>query len=218
MEEQLNATINDKYYDESLSFWTCGKIVQLSDLRYEDEQLLSSPIIYLFRHSAELLIKALIIRDAINLYGYDISEVKFPPHNRLLTSMHSLKALYDTWQEVLSCMMVNPIDGELNKKIQTIIQRVDDCDPFSTFFRYPYDKEGQENTKNFTKPAEENDLFHLPCSIGAIIHHEGIEKFSCWQGDDKISWLEIDLDILISKLNLLYKGKEILSDISNNEF
>lgn len=209
MSEQI-ATINDKYYNESLSFWHCGKIVQCSDMRSEDEQLLSSPIIYLFRHSAELLLKALIIRDAKNIYADDINVVKLPPHNRVLSAMHSLKALYETWTEVLSFKLVNPIDVDQNKKIFTIIERVDNCDSTSTFFRYPFDKKGNENSKTFVSSVNDRDVIHLPCSIGTIMHSEDVENFSCWHGNDEIAWLENDLDILVSMLNLFYAGKELL--------
>ena len=207
--------ISDRYYNEALSFWHCGKIAQCSNRRYEDEQLLSSPIIYLFRHSAELLLKALIIRDATNLYADDINIVKIPPHNRVLSSMHSLKALYETWTAVLSTMLMNPIDVDLDKMVCTIIERVDNCDPVSTFFRYPYNKQGNQNLKAFVTPIDDSILFHLPCSIGAIIHHEGVENFSCWHGNDEIAWLESDLDILVSKLSFFYTGKELLQTISD---
>ena len=208
MDEQLTIPMSDKYHKEALSFWNCGKIVQHSEHRCEDGQLLTSPITYLFRHSAELLLKALIIRDATNVYGYDITKVEFPPHNRLLSSMHSLQSLYDTWVQLVSYMLINPVDKDLDERICTMIQRVDACDPFSTFFRYPYDKQGNENTKNFIEPIDEDKLSYLPCGIGAILYHEGIENFSCWHGDDKMAWLEIDLDILISELNFLYTGKK----------
>lgn len=216
MSEQIS-NISDGYYNEALSFWRCGKIVQYSDMRYEDEQLLSSPIIYLYRHSAELLLKALIIRDATNLYIDDINLIKFPPHNRVLSSMHSLKALYETWTTVLSSMLVNPIDVDLNKKICTIIERVDNCDPISTFFRYPFDKQGNKNLKTFVTPVDDSDLIHLPCSIGAIIRHEGVDHFSRWYGNDEIAWLEIDLNILLSKLTFFYTGEELLQPVSNDE-
>lgn len=211
-------TISDRYYNEAISFWNSGKIVQCSDMRYNDEQLLSSPIIYLFRHSAELLLKALIIRDATNLYANDVNDVKLPPHNRTLSSMHSLKALYETWTTVLSSMLINPIDADLNRKIFTIIERIDDCDPISTFFRYPYDKKGNENSKQFVTPIDDNDLMHLPCSIGAIVYHEGVENFSRWRGSDEIAWLEIDIDVLVSKLNLLYTGKELSQPVTDDDF
>lgn len=53
----------DEFYSEALSFFNCARIVQESPDRISDSQMLSSPIIYLFRHSAELLLKALIIRE-----------------------------------------------------------------------------------------------------------------------------------------------------------
>ena len=63
---------SDKYYVEAMSFYHCGEVAQYSGARYDDEQLLFSPINDLFRHSIELLLKALIIREAEHQYAQDI--------------------------------------------------------------------------------------------------------------------------------------------------
>lgn len=212
------AVICNKYFKEALSFWHCGKVVQTSEARFEDEQFLSSPIIYLFRHSSELLLKALIIRDASKLYAYDIRDVKFPPHNNKLSSMHSLKELYETWIMILDSLIVPPIDSELDKKIRKIIDRQEKCDHNSTFFRYPYDKSGKENKKIFVTPVDQRDLMRMPCSIGAIVGHEGVENFSRWRGDDKIAWLEIDLNKLVVNLICIFIGGEFIQFTSDDCF
>lgn len=210
--------ICDKYYKEALSFWRCGKVVQSSGARLEDEQLLSSPIIFLFRHSAELLIKALIIRDASKLYVDDIKDIKLPPHNNKLSSMHSLKELYDTWTAILASMIVNPIDSDLNKKICEIIEQEEKYDSSSTFFRYPYDKKGNENRKNVITRVNKRDLMTVPCSIGAVMAHEGVENFGRWRGDNKIAQIEINLDKLIVIFICFFAGLELSQFCCNDKF
>lgn len=207
--DDISLTINDKYYMDAIAFWRCGKIAQCSNKRFDDETFLSSPIIYLFRHSAELLLKALIIRDAVKLYEGEINEVSFPPHNRTLISMHSLKALFETWDTLVSSILVTPIEEDVHTEVSNIIDRVNDCDPASTFFRYPYDRRGNENSRRFTTQVDEDLLLSVPCSIGAIMSHEDMQYFMCWHGEEQISWIEIDLDVLISKLNLFYTGMEL---------
>ena len=209
MNNRRAVMICDKYYKEALSFWHCGKVAQSSGPRLEDEQLLSSPIIFLFRHSSELLIKALIIRDASKLYVADIKDIKLHPHNNKLSSMHSLKELYDTWTAILASMIVPPIDIELNKKICAIIAQEEKYDSNSTFFRYPYDRKGNENKKNVVTRVDKRDLMTVPCSIGAVMAHEGVKNFSRWRGDNKIARLEIDLDKLVVIFICLFNGIEL---------
>lgn len=124
--------------------------------------------------------------------------------------MHSLKELYETWIMILDSLIVPPIDSELDKKIRKIIDRQEKCDHNSTFFRYPYDKSGKENKKIFVTPVDQRDLMRMPCSIGAIVGHEGVENFSRWRGDDKIAWLEIDLNKLVVNLICIFIGGECL--------
>lgn len=58
----------------------------------------------------------------------------------------------------------------------------------------------------------------MPCSIGAIVGHEGVENFSRWRGDDKIAWLEIDLNKLVVNLICIFIGGEFLQFTSDDCF
>ena len=82
------------------------------------------------------------------MYAYDIKDVKFPPHNNKLSSMHSLKELYETWIMILDSLIVPPIDSELDKKIRKIIDRQEKCDHNSTFLDIHMIKAGKK-TKRF---------------------------------------------------------------------
>ena len=51
------------FFEEAMSFYKSAQIVQESDYRVHYEEIdLFGPVIYLYRHAAELLFKSLIIR------------------------------------------------------------------------------------------------------------------------------------------------------------
>lgn len=198
-----------EYMKEALSFYKSGKIIQSSEMRLNDEQLLSGPIIYLFRHTVELLLKALIIRDAVDQGISKWNTYLFPPNMRSISSMHSIKALYESWKDLLSYKLISPIEKVDTNRLLEVINRIEKCDSSSTFFRYPFDKKTNKNNKVFAEDMDEEKLYSLPCSIGAIVHHEGPENFKCGRGDEQVAWLELDLDWLIERLYLYYTGKEL---------
>lgn len=101
--------------------------------------------------------------------------------------MHSVKALFETWQVLLSYKLLLPTKEDCLEEISDIIQRVDDCDSFSTFFRYPFDKKGNKNIKEFVEDIDDNLLCAIPCSIGAILHNEGPENFKVWHGNNEMA-------------------------------
>ena len=192
------------YYIEAIAFWKSGKIIQSSNERFCDEQFLSAPIIYLFRHSAELLLKGLIIKDADMLYEEDVNNVLFPPYKVKLAQTHSLQKLFEIWDSVIESMLIPALSADDRRRIVGYIKRIEKCDPSSTFFRYPYEKSGKENRRSFAAPMNKHALSSVPCSIGAAIHHIGWENVRCWHGDNRVAWLEIDLDHLIVALAKQY--------------
>lgn len=113
--------------------------------------MLSGPIIYLYRHTVELLLKSLIIRDAIDQGITNWNTYSFPPNMRSISSMHSIKDLYETWKNLLSYKFISPIEKEDVNKLLKIINRIEKCDHSSTFFRYPYDKKSNRNNKILLK-------------------------------------------------------------------
>ena len=87
------------FFEEAMSFYKSAQIVQESDFRVMyDETDLFGPIIYLFRHAAELLFKALIIRKLSETGVSDWQSVKLEANNRKLSSTHSLHELYIAWR------------------------------------------------------------------------------------------------------------------------
>ena len=139
---------SEKFFEEAMSFWKSGRIIQHSPARVKDEQFLSAPIVYLYRHAVELLLKALIIRDGKALYSEEITTVLLPPHNKPISSLHSLLSLYEDWNEITTSLLITPADKKDRQELSRIIRRIEKCDKSSTFFRYPYDRHGTEKRNN----------------------------------------------------------------------
>lgn len=139
----------DEFYAEAISFFNCGYIIQYSKERMLDEQMLSGPTIFLYRHSVELLLKALIVKELFEQDMCKWYELKLPPHNRTVTSMHSIKALFEIWQELLSYTLISisDLDPPINDVVD-IINRIDECDAFSTFLDIHMIRKATKTIKN----------------------------------------------------------------------
>ena len=191
------------FYEEGLSYYKSGVILQNSPDRIQEEDLLFSPIVYLLRHALELLFKALIVKDVVTKNKGSWNTMKFPPENRRLNTIHSIKTLYETWK--LMCNNVTNNDEEGIDEIENIVEQLDSYDFSSTFFRYPYSKEGEVNRKRLTEEVDEDILTSVPCSLGAFIYHEGPEKFACLHREQMMDCLEEDLVNVIEYLIAYYK-------------
>jgi len=205
---EIDITPNDAHYNEAISFYQCGLILQDStEKRIEDANGLFSPIVYLFRHSAELMLKALIIK---NMNAFEIaiwSTIKLAPHNKRLSGMHSLKALYDTWIEQSRVQNQNA-ECLVFEEAENAIDFIDNFDSSSTFFRYPFNTQGERNRKELVENIDDDILSSLPCSLGALVFHEGPENFSCLHREQFLDQVEFDIVEIIQNLIYLYTGKQ----------
>lgn len=193
------------FFEEAVSFYKSAQIVQESDFRINyDETDLFGPVVYLFRHSAELLFKALIIRQ---LFGDGISDwqsVKLESNGRRLSSTHSLYELYIAWRDYDGEVCLTQDEKKLVEEYVTNINRFDED---STFFRYPIDKKGNRNKKAMTEELDEELLNSLPCCLGAFVYAKGSENFACLHRDQFMETLEFDLDDLIKMLIRLFDNE-----------
>lgn len=205
---------NDSYFSEAISFYKCGIILQDSTERIEDSNGLFSPILYLFRHSAELILKALIIKSLSTHETENWNTIKLSPHNKKLSRMHSLKELYDTWTEQLRALNQN-IDCLVVEEAENVIEFVDTFDFSSTFFRYPFNTQGERNPKDLVENIDDDILSSLPCSLGAFVFHEGPEKFSCLHREHNLDQIEFEIVELIKNLINLYTGGQMENTYHN---
>ena len=199
---------SDAFFAEGVSYYRSGQIIQNSDERIGDEDFLFSPITYLFRHSVELLLKSLILKIICNENPDAWFSIKFPPSNRKISSIHSVEMLYEICK---SKQLFHSQEGELDFEfdMEQIISRLDSLDFSSTFFRYPYDKEGKRNKKRLTEEIDEDLLSSMPCCLGAFVYHKGIENFACLHREQLMDTLEDDLGVLIEYLMNCYKQLEV---------
>ena len=195
------------FYNEGMAYYKSGIILQETDSRIMDEDALFSPIVFLFRHSIELILKSLILHSLFTLKEKDWISIKLPPRNRKLFSIHSIKDLYETWLALDKCVDASGI-SEVLDDINLIIEKLDNCDFSSTFFRYPYDKNGNRNCRSLTEEIDDQILNSISCHLGAIVNHYGSENFSCLHREQELDCIEYDLDFLIKKLSEYYITQE----------
>lgn len=190
------------FFDEGLSFYKGAQIVQESSFRVENDEIdLFGPIVYLFRHSAELLFKSLIIKK-LSISGImDWQSVKLSSNKRKLSSMHSLYELFLAWTDYNGEAWLTQSEIELVEMYVTNITRFDED---STFFRYPINKAGNRNRKAMTEGLDVEMLSSLPCSLGAFVGAMGPENISCLHREQFMDSLEFDMDNLIKLLIEIY--------------
>lgn len=200
MKENAVIEESDNFYNEAVRFYKSGEILSKSEERIGEEIDLFCPIVYLYRHSVELLFKALIIKSLGKRGEENWLGVKLQPCNKKIANIHSILDLFNA---------VKILDVEISKwtsdeeNIVSLIIQIDKYDETSTFFRYPYDKNGNLNRRNMTESVEDL-MVGMPCSFGNFIYHEGLEKFSCLHREQELEYLEEDLPYLIERLSDIY--------------
>lgn len=187
-----------------MSFYKSAQIVQESNYRIKyDETDLFGPVVYLFRHAAELLFKALIIRNLFESGISDWQSVKLKLNKRRLSSTHSLFELYVAWKDFGGEVGLTQNEIELLEEYVTEINRFDED---STFFRYPINKKGNRNRRAMTEELDEELLNSLPCHLGAFVYAKGPKNFACLHREQFMESLEFDMDGLMTLLIKIYNN------------
>ena len=191
------------FFDEGISFYKSAQIVQGADSRVCDDEIdLFSPIVFLLRHAAELLLKSLIIKV---LFKSGISEwqsFKLSSSNRKLSSTHSLSELYSAWRELDEAAGLAQDEIEI---LEEYVYNINCYDEDSTFFRYPIDKKGSRNRKAMTETVDKEVLDSLPCHLGALVCAKGSENFYCLHRGQFMDPLEFDMVELIRLLIRIFE-------------
>lgn len=168
-----------------------------------DETDLFGPVVYLFRHAAELLFKALIIRKLLETGVSDWQLVRLKSNKRKLSSTHSLCELYIAWREFDGEAGLTQDEADLLEECVSNINRFDED---STFFRYSIDKNGNRNRKVMTEKLDAELLSSLPCHLGALVYAKGPENFACLHREQFMEDLEFDLNDLIRLLVRIFNN------------
>jgi hypothetical protein len=117
-----------------------ANLISLRDRRKfgsTDEHAL--PVLFLYRHSFELYLKALVCRAAL----VSIAEEELVLAIPRLWREHSLLRLLEMCTPLLTSRYVDMWDDELEQKIAHVAGELDEVDPGSYAFRYPVTSRGQ---------------------------------------------------------------------------
>lgn len=110
-------------------------------------QYIYNPTIFLLRHTAELLLKGLIINENIQLNPkIDISLIKIREDTaqRNINSVHSLFYLWDNFKQLTKSNQLIPCySPQQEQAIDKAIKFFNNKDFNSTTFRYPFSKQGK---------------------------------------------------------------------------
>jgi len=92
--------LSSMFYKDALTFYKLANILSSSKKREQDDQLLLSPILFLLRHSTELLLKALVIKlnenknENFKIANFIPIHENGNPSKKSLLHIHSLQDLW----------------------------------------------------------------------------------------------------------------------------
>lgn len=133
-----------RYYDLAYDYHLSATILWMQII---DAPYIYNPTIFLLRHTAELLLKGLIINESIFLNPtIDISLINIQDgaKQRKINEVHSLYHLWDNFKQLNRSNRIVPCySPNQEQKIDKVIRFFNDKDFNSTTFRYPFSKQGK---------------------------------------------------------------------------
>lgn len=142
MKTSMDNTVK-RFYDLAYDYHVSATTLwlQLVNMPY-----IFNPTVYLLRHTTELLLKGLIVKETV---AYDqtinVAQITITENNssKKLTSIHSLLSLWQYYKTLNhACRLVPRYSPTQEKEIDKVIKYFDGKDFDSTNFRYPYTKHG----------------------------------------------------------------------------
>lgn len=153
-----------------------------------DAPYLYNPTAFLLRHTAELVLKGLVIREEKSKHRISIKEIKVGKKN--INVQHSLLSLWE-YLNILTSFNLEKTDIAL---IDSVIASLDRKDFSSTRYRYPY-----KGSK--TKPIQQIPL--TPIEINIADKAPDLE--------DGIPWIDIYAD----QVGVVDKGSKLLCELND---
>lgn len=208
-----------KFYEEAYRFALCGYDIRFSSIREKDDQYLFSPLIFLERHTIELILKSLIlftIGANQNIPYQDIEEIDILDEhgvkiNRTLFNTHSLLSLLLFYKYLESQTLCSKCNCKQFKLVERVIRRFEKLDKSSTFFRYPYSKVKNKvvnNERNLVKKIDEKHPLSALQEVQYVLENNTEVQFSVQ--NLRIVRMEYDLTkaiIELFKLNPWHRDK-----------
>lgn len=164
MEKNDLYKIYNNFISDAKNFNSAAKVLSSSQISSVENQMFLSQIIFLKRHSCELLLKGTILKllNTNTLLKIDINKIPLfdKKNNRLkktLFESHSILELFDC---LASLSKFNLLLNEVNfKKYRLSAIEINKIDDDSTYFRYPCDKDGNLNSRTYFINADDPNIY-----------------------------------------------------------
>ena len=134
------------YYNLAFDYHM-GAVTLWKDIVPSDH--LFSPAVFLLRHSIELLLKSLIINEAVSDSYFDSSHsivLTLGGKNRKIDSIHTLMPLWEAYKDLsLSHRLILEFSDNEADILGNSFSYWDKKDENSTYYRYPFSKDGYSN-------------------------------------------------------------------------
>ena len=181
-----------KYFDMAYEYHVAALTLYYSLF---DASYLYNPTAYMLRHSIELLLKGLIIREEKK--ERRVAALKIKINGRPLNSIHSLLVLWNYFKSLYSI----PEDEIL--KLDNAIQKLNKKDFASDRYRYPYKKDGSPISVEPVVIEMADKTPDLEVGIPYIIQSQQDTKLI-----SKGSTLMMDLKTLFEEMEVLFDISE----------
>lgn len=131
--------VDDKYRSYSSLAFEYNVAAMMLWNSIADSPYLFNPFMFLARHTIELLLKGLIVKDCANDNNHMIKQ------GEKLVAMSATHRLSDLWDHYLSYSQGNQISifsSQNREEVSTIIREIEKTDLTSTNYRYPFRRDG----------------------------------------------------------------------------
>ena len=149
-----NTTLAKKFYINALNYIDAIDVLK-NNIITPFEQSSIYPLLYLERHTVELLLKTLII---ISVPKQDVDKtmiLKWGEEKFNISLTHSLKVLLDKCIEIQNSIRLISIFDENITEIEKIIYSFDKLDHSGEYYRYPLNKEGRISKQKMYKTMDD---------------------------------------------------------------
>lgn len=202
------------FFEDSISYYNAAIILSSCEQRNVDDQLFLTPILYLYRHSAELVIKAIIlsylerfstensIKDFF-LYSEDGEKTKLQLMNcHSLNSLYSCLKYFDKNERIVSVFDDNELDF-----IDRVIKEIELIDKNSDYFRYPIGKNKEQHKRKFLAVSETDIMPDLSKVYQNFIYEGPNDKVITFTSIEQ-EYIELSENIRIMTNILIRKYKK----------
>lgn len=135
-------------------------IDSIGDNKHKVADEVINPVLFLYRHSIELILKAIIVTDYL-LENYDYEKMKDKLRG------HSLESLWSKTENVIRKYYKKDVEKNIKQLefARKAVREIDFTDKDSTIFKYPYDRELEKQSVGSGESSYAIDYVYLKNKI-----------------------------------------------------